>query len=179
MPPTKRPLLALIALAASALLATAARADTGPSATGTAEVRGSVWVDTNCDGWKGAGEPPLANSPIVQFINTGPDHVLTPGDKGFTFGTDANGNWDAGKGSIDDFDGVPYVLAVAVGKGSAASLGYKPSPTGADSILSGPPNYASATFSLTKDEVHQLGPIGVCPLDFGLSYHAYLPLTIR
>jgi hypothetical protein len=179
MNPTTRPLLALLALILGAHLATAAHADPGPSATGTAEVRGSVWVDTDCDGWKEPGEPPLANSPIVQFINAGPDRVLNEGDKGFSYGTDADGNWDSGKGSIDDFDGVPYVLAVAVGPGSAAALGYKPTLPGADSILSGAPFYASPTFSLIKDEIRQLGPIGVCPLDAGLNYHAYLPLTIH
>lgn len=179
MHPTKRQLLALLALALGALLATAASAHTGPSATGTAEVRGSVWVDTDCDGWKEPGEPPLANSPIVQFINTGADRVLTFGDRGQTLYTNFDGTWASGNVSIDDFDGISYVSAIAIGPGSAAALGYKPAPPGGDSILSGAPFYASPTFSLTKDEVRQLSPIGVCPLDAGLNYRAYLPLTIH
>jgi hypothetical protein len=179
MPHTNRPLLALLALLAAALLAANAHADPGPSATGTAEVRGSVWVDSDCDGWKEPGEPPVANSPIMQFINTGADRVLTTGDRGQTLYTNQDGTWESGQVSIDDFDGIPYVSAIAVGKGSAAALGYKPAPAGGDSILSGAPFYASPTFSLVKDEIRQLGPIGVCPLDAGLNYRAYLPLTIR
>jgi hypothetical protein len=176
---TTRPLLAMLALMLGALLATAAHADPGPSATGTAEVRGSVWVDSDCDGWKESGEPPLANSPIVQFINAGPDRVLNTGDTGQRYFTDANGNWATDLVPIGDFDGIDMVFAVAVGPGSAAALGYRPSPPDRDSMLSGPPFYASATFTLVKDEIQQLGPIGVCPLDAGLNYHAYLPLTIR
>jgi hypothetical protein len=176
---TTRPLLALLALILGAHLAPAAHADPGPSATGTAEVRGSVWVDTDCDGWKEPGEPPLANSPIVQFINAGPDRVLNTGDKGQRYFTDESGDWATELVPIGDFDGVDMVFAVAVGRGSSADLGYKPTPSGGDSILSGAPFYASSPFSLVQDEIRQLGPIGVCPLDAGLNYHAYLPLTIH
>jgi hypothetical protein len=133
-----------------------------------------VWIDSNCDGRKEFSETPLSNKTIVQFVNTGADRVLNSGDEGFTYTTDINGVWTSDLQGINADDGLPYVIAVAVGPASAARLGYKPTLPGHDSILSGPPLYASATFTLEEGVTKQLGPIGVCPLPT-----VHLPLVMR
>ena len=148
------------------LIAGVTQADTpSPVAIPEGNVAGHVWFDANCDGWKNGGEGDVPNTGIVQLVNTGADRVLTPGDRAQTFYTDSKGNWLMTRVPVDWIDDRPTVWAVAVGKGSAAALGYKPSPAGGDSILRGPEfGYASPTFQIQDGVTLQLGEIGVCPL---------------
>jgi hypothetical protein len=135
-----------------------------PAAVPKGNVAGHVWIDTNCDGIKDQGEGDAANLGIVQLVNAGDDRVLNSGDRAETYFTDTKGNWEAKNRSVNHIlDGQPLVYAVAVGKGSAAALGYKPSPEGPDNILKGP-TFASATFQLQDGQTLNVGEIGVCPL---------------
>lgn len=134
-----------------------------PAAAPAGTVIGHVWIDSNCDGIKDEGEGNAANLGIVQFVNTGLDRVLNTGDKAVVFHTDASGNWKGQNIPVNFIDDLPTVYAVAVGKGSAAALGYKPSPEGPDNILKGP-TFASATFQLQDGQTLNVGEIGVCPL---------------
>jgi hypothetical protein len=144
-----------------------------PVQSGRGNITGHVWLDNNCDGIKDIGEANVPNMGIVQLVNTGTDRVLNPGDHAQTLYTDAQGNWLATGVRVSDFDGIPSLWAVAVGKGSAALLGYKPSIPGGDNILRGPEfGYASETFQLQEGVTLQLGEIGVCPLP-----RLYLPVV--
>lgn len=135
-----------------------------PAAVPQGKVSGHVWIDTNCNGVKEASEGNAVNLGIVQVVNTGDDRVLNSGDSARTYYTDQQGNWITNDLSVNNiFDGQPHVMAVAVGKGSAAALGYRPSPEGPDTILKGP-TFASATFQLQDGVTLNVGEIGVCPL---------------
>lgn len=135
-----------------------------PAAIPEGDVIGHVWVDTNCDGVKDPNEGVAANLGIVQFVNTGRDRILNKGDSAMVRHTDEQGNWKVRNQPVNDFlDGQPMVYAVAVGVGSAAALGYKPSPEGKDTILKGP-TFASATFQVQDGQTLNVGEIGVCPL---------------
>jgi hypothetical protein len=135
-----------------------------PAAVPQGKVTGHVWLDLNCNGIKETGEGDASNLGIVQLVNTGRDRVLNTGDQAQVYYTDIDGNWETDLISVNDFlDGQPWVFAVAVGKGSAAALGYKPSPEGPDTILKGP-TFASDTFQLHDGQTLNVGEIGVCPL---------------
>jgi hypothetical protein len=135
-----------------------------PAAVPKGNVAGHVWIDLNCDGIKDQGEGDAANLGIVQLVNTGNDRILNTGDQAQVYYTDAQGNWEARNRSINSVvDGQAIVFAIAVGKGSAAALGYRPSPEGKDTILKGP-TFASATFQLQDGVTLNVGEIGVCPL---------------
>jgi hypothetical protein len=151
---------ALVCLFSRTTLASPSEPAAAPSAT----VTGHVWVDANCNGIKEVSEGNAAHFGIVQFINTGNDRVLNTGDKGLLLHTDANGNWKATNVRVFHLiDEKPLVYAVAVGKGSAAALGYKPSPEGPDTILKGP-TFASDTFQVHDGQTLNVGEIGICPL---------------
>jgi hypothetical protein len=135
-----------------------------PAAVARGDVAGSVWIDMNCNGIKEIGEAPAANLRIVQLVHTGDDRMLNAGDKASVHTTDAQGNWIATGVRVNLItDEQPALYAIAVGKGSAAVLGYKPSPEGPDTILKGP-TFASDTFQLHDGQTLNVGEIGVCPL---------------
>lgn len=149
-----------------------------PSASYAADPRGAVighvWLDANCDGHKDAGEGDVPLVGIVQLVGTGKDRVLNPGDRAQTYYTDAQGSWEATNLRVNDIDdGQPLVYAVAVGTGTAMGLGYKVSPEGGDSILSGS-SHASATFQLQDGQTIQMGEIGVCQLP-----RVFLPSVVK
>jgi hypothetical protein len=152
--------LALVCLFSRTTLASPSE----PAAVPTGKVAGHVWVDLNCNGVKEANEGNASNLGIVQLVNTGDDRILNAGDSARTYYTDQQGNWITNELSVNNiFDGLPHVMAVAVGKGSAAALGYKPSPEGPDTILKGP-TFASDTFQVHDGQTLNVGEIGVCPL---------------
>lgn len=167
-------LLVLVCIASAFLFRPIVQAEQ-PIQVASGDIAGHVWLDTNCDGIKDTGEGDVPNTGIVQIVNTGADRVLNPGDRAQTYYTDAQGNWLVKSARVNDFDGQPIIRAVAVGKGSAALLGYKPSPPGGDNILRGPEfGYASETFQLQDGVTLQLGEIGVCPLP-----RVLLPVVVR
>ena len=137
-------------------------------------ISGHVWFDANCDGRKDANEGNIANAGVVQLVNTGADRVLNTGDRAQTFYTDGEGNWQMTRVPVNWIDDQPTIWAIAVGEGSVAALGYKVSPEGGDSILSGS-NHASPTFQLENGVTKPMGEIGLCLLLAGQSFKAYLP----
>ena len=142
---------------------------------GRGHVSGHVWLDSDCNGIKDADEGSVANTGIVQFIGTGDDRILNPGDHAITIYTDTEGNWTATDQRVYGIDdGLSLLYAVAVGEGTAAALRYKVSPEGGDSILTGP-THASPTFELVDGGTRMLGEIGVCPLLAGQKFKIYLP----
>jgi hypothetical protein len=158
-------LLTLLSLVFALGLTSAAYASPPePAAVPKGNVAGHVWIDVNCDGVKNVGEGNASNLGIIQLVNTGDDRILNTGDQAQVYYTDSQGNWEAKNRSVNHIiDGQPYVYAVAVGKGSAAALGYRPSPEGPDTILKGP-TFASDTFQLQDGQTLNVGEIGICPL---------------
>ena len=145
-----------------------------PAQANRGNITGHVWFDADCDGIKDAGEGNVPNAGVVQVVNTGSDHVLTPGDRAQTYYTDAQGHWQATLTPIG-VDDLPVVFAIAVGEGTAAGLGYTVSPDGGDSILAGP-THASATFQVEAGVTKQVGEIGLCSLSTSQNIKVYLPM---
>lgn len=145
-----------------------------PSQVALGYVSGHVWLDSDCDGIKESNESNVIHAGVVQVVNTGADRILNKGDMAQTYYTDSQGYWKTNQMPVNDFDNQPLLFAVAVGEGSAATLGYKVSPSGGDSILSGS-NHASPTFQLQGGVTLQIGEIGLCPLSANQSFKVYLP----
>jgi len=135
----------------------------------SAQVSGSVWVDSNCDGIKN-NELLLSldDAYIILMVDAGSDGVFNKGDGALIYKPDVNGVWKSGQVPIEFLDNnflyKPITYGIAVGAATARGWGYVPSPPGGDSILGPAPQYISAGFTLTDGEQKQVGPIGLCPV---------------